>query len=43
MRLSEFWNVISIIIHFSERSRNLNFTDEFLKCENYHNRKKRSL
>ncbi|EMI60868.1 hypothetical protein LEP1GSC073_1443 [Leptospira noguchii str. Cascata] len=36
-------NVSSIIIHFSEKSRNLNFTDQFLKCGNYCNLKNRSL
>ncbi|EMO52175.1 hypothetical protein LEP1GSC172_0176 [Leptospira noguchii] len=25
----------SIIIHFSEKSRDLNFVDRFLKCESY--------
>ncbi|EMO26831.1 hypothetical protein LEP1GSC170_4168 [Leptospira interrogans serovar Bataviae str. HAI135] len=32
-------NVISVsesMIHFSEKSWDLNFTDRFLKCRNYH-------
>ncbi|WP_332307793.1 hypothetical protein [Leptospira interrogans] len=30
-------NVSSAMIHFSEKGWNLNFTDRFFKCRNYHN------
>ncbi|EMO54673.1 hypothetical protein LEP1GSC172_4139 [Leptospira noguchii] len=36
-------NVSLVIIHFSEKSWNLNFADVSLKCGNYHDLKNRSL